>query len=106
MDLRRGAGLCARVPGRALHSGPRGRGCAGRVGPLARAASRSSARGGRGGSPHTREERHVSVEPDERRQDESSRFEGSNEEVATQMLLGARRLLIYGLVVVVILVAL
>ena len=48
----------------------------------------------------------MSVEPDERRQDESSRFEGSNEEVATQMLLGGRRLLVYGLVVVVILVAL
>jgi len=49
----------------------------------------------------------VSVEHDERRQDPLNGFEGrSTEEVETQMLLGARRLLIYGLVVVVILVAL
>jgi len=48
----------------------------------------------------------VSIERDERRLDAPSSFEGSTEEVETQMLLGGRRLLIYGLVIVVILVAL
>jgi uncharacterized protein (TIRG00374 family) len=48
----------------------------------------------------------VSVDRDERRQDASAGFEGSTEEVEKQMLLGGRRLLVYGLVIVVILVAL
>jgi uncharacterized protein (TIRG00374 family) len=49
----------------------------------------------------------VSIEHDERRQDPLNGFdERSTEEVETQMLLGGRRLLIYGLVVIVILVAL
>jgi putative heme transporter len=49
----------------------------------------------------------VSIEREERRQDASTNFEGGpTEEVETQMLLGGRRLLVYGLVVVVILVAL
>lgn len=49
----------------------------------------------------------MSVEHDERRQDSLNGFEGRpTEEVGTQLLLGGRRLLVYGFVVVVILVAL